>query len=242
MAQSISQEKGRLYFAYGSNLSTAQMRDRCPNSTPIGLAHLTGWTWIINERGYANVVQNGYKSSPQPRDTEDHDEVNEGYDSSWDQPWETASGPGVYGLVYRLHPDDEEELDRREGVGYAYEREVLDLVWADVSDSNTGQDSLPIATGFSPKTEPNQPTEETEKQIHEETASLVPGENFQALVYVDFQRITPSNAKNEYVGRMNVGIKETSEQWGLPLAYVTEVIRPYIPAPSNASRAAATNE
>ncbi|KAI1739164.1 hypothetical protein F4680DRAFT_149665 [Xylaria scruposa] len=242
MAQNISQEKGLLYFAYGSNLSTTQMRNRCPSSTPIGLAHLTGWTWIINERGYANIVQNEYKSSPQIRVTEDQDETNEGRGSSWDQPWEIVQGPGVYGLVYRLHPDDEETLDRCEGVGYAYEREMLDVVWVDASNSGAGQGSSSVTTGGSVETRSIQPTEKTEKQSHGGTASIVLGENIQVLAYIDFQRITSSIPKKEYVGRMNLGIKEATEQWGLPHAYVDKVIRPYIPASSDASHAAAGNE
>ncbi|ORY57244.1 Butirosin biosynthesis, BtrG-like protein [Pseudomassariella vexata] len=46
-----------LYFAYGSNLSSTQMHRRCPDSLPVGLGHLPGWKWIINERGYANIVK-----------------------------------------------------------------------------------------------------------------------------------------------------------------------------------------
>ncbi|KAI0544238.1 hypothetical protein F4679DRAFT_565608 [Xylaria curta] len=224
MAQNDSQEKGLLYFAYGSNLSTTQMGNRCPSSTPIGLAHLTGWTWIINERGYANIVQNEYKSSLQTRDTENQVEANEGHDSSWDQPSEIVPGPGVYGLVYRLHPDDEETLDRCEGVGYAYEREMLDVVWIDVSNSGAGQGPSSVTTSASV---------ETEKQSHEGTT--VPGEKIQVLAYIDFQRITPSIPKEEYVGRMNLGIKDATEQWRMPRAFVDEVIRPYIPAPNDAS-------
>ncbi|KAI0861128.1 hypothetical protein F4860DRAFT_476930 [Xylaria cubensis] len=239
MAYNDSQEKERLYFAYGSNLSTTQMQNRCPSSTPIGLAHLTGWTWIINERGYANIVQNEYKSSLQTRDTEDRVEANEGHDSSWDQPWEIVSGPGVYGLVYRLHPNDQETLDRCEGVGYAYEREMLDVAWVDVSNSGVEQGSSSVTTSAPVETQSIQPTEKTEKQSHEGITSVVPGETIQVLAYIDFQRITPSIPKDEYVGRMNLGIKEATEQWGLPRAYVDEVIRPYIPAPKDASQAAA---
>ncbi|MFI1163022.1 gamma-glutamylcyclotransferase family protein [Streptomyces sp. NPDC020801] len=32
-----------LYFAYGSNISSRQMRDRCPSAQRIGIAHLYGW-------------------------------------------------------------------------------------------------------------------------------------------------------------------------------------------------------
>jgi len=45
-----------LYFAYGSNLSLAQMAQRCPSSPYLGVAVLRDWRWIINARGYANVV------------------------------------------------------------------------------------------------------------------------------------------------------------------------------------------
>ncbi|KAI0436990.1 hypothetical protein F4803DRAFT_571393 [Xylaria telfairii] len=213
MTQSNSQEKGRLYFAYGSNLSTAQMRSRCPSSTPVGLAHLTGWTWIINERGYANIVAKKYRDSPH----------NGTVDRAEDQALKAVPGTGVYGLIYRLHPDDEKDLDIYEGVGYAYERVMLEVVWADVLDPNTSQSSSSITISSSLKTESTQP--------QGKATSRLQAENFQALVYVDFQRITPSNPNDEYVGRMNVGIKEALEQWGLPRAYVDEVIRPYVPEP-----------
>ena len=45
-----------LYFAYGSNLWLHQMSIRCPSSTYLGLAKLSQWRWIINSRGYANIV------------------------------------------------------------------------------------------------------------------------------------------------------------------------------------------
>lgn len=46
----------RLYFAFGSNCWEDQMRRRCPESQFRGLAQLPEWQWMINERGYANVV------------------------------------------------------------------------------------------------------------------------------------------------------------------------------------------
>ncbi|KAF4576681.1 hypothetical protein EYR40_000929 [Pleurotus pulmonarius] len=45
-----------LYFGYGSNMWLEQMQRRCPNSPYVGIAVLEGWRWMINERGYANVV------------------------------------------------------------------------------------------------------------------------------------------------------------------------------------------
>jgi gamma-glutamylcyclotransferase len=44
------------YFAYGSNMSTAQMSKRCPNAIKIGVATLTGYEFMINKKGYAGVI------------------------------------------------------------------------------------------------------------------------------------------------------------------------------------------
>ena len=46
-----------LYFAYGSNLSFAQMDSRCPENIKLGIGILHGYRWIISSRGYANVVK-----------------------------------------------------------------------------------------------------------------------------------------------------------------------------------------
>jgi gamma-glutamylcyclotransferase len=48
---------GISYFAYGSNLSLEQMNKRCPNSVKIGKGVLENYKWIINSRGYANVIK-----------------------------------------------------------------------------------------------------------------------------------------------------------------------------------------
>lgn len=45
-----------LYFAYGSNLSLAQMKMRCPDSIFVGMGLLQDYRWIVNQRGYANIV------------------------------------------------------------------------------------------------------------------------------------------------------------------------------------------
>ncbi|KAJ7685424.1 Butirosin biosynthesis, BtrG-like protein [Mycena polygramma] len=45
-----------LYFGYGSNLWKEQMDTRCPENKFLGTARLPDWRWIINGRGYANIV------------------------------------------------------------------------------------------------------------------------------------------------------------------------------------------
>lgn len=105
-----------LYFAYGSNLSTEQMRQRCPYSTPIGLGYLEGWKWLINERGFANVVQ------IDESDSDDSTDKGKSIAS-------TAKDEGVYGLLYLLPPEDEELLDAYEGVPFAYQKFQVELIW-----------------------------------------------------------------------------------------------------------------
>lgn len=89
--------KQRLYFGYGSNLWKAQMQRRCPTSRYHGIARLSGYRWIINERGYANIVQT-FDTTPS--------HTNE-----------------VWGLVFEMQPEDEDKLDISEAVPHAYTKE-----------------------------------------------------------------------------------------------------------------------
>lgn len=88
------------YFGFGSNLWLDQTRTRCPTSTYLGVARLNDYKWIINDRGYANVV-----SSPSANSSE------------------KQYAHSVFGLVYTLLPTDESRLDRNEGVPHAYTKE-----------------------------------------------------------------------------------------------------------------------
>ncbi|KAK7724463.1 hypothetical protein SLS57_004218 [Botryosphaeria dothidea] len=92
-----------LYFGYGSNLWLAQMARRCPTSTYLGIARLRRWRWLINERGYANVVE-----LPSSSSSENLQHT-------------------VYGMVYSLQPEDERRLDVNEGVPDAYGKEWLEV-------------------------------------------------------------------------------------------------------------------
>ena len=47
-----------LYFAYGSNMDRDQMRERCSRARFVSRGCLPCWSFIINSRGYANVVPN----------------------------------------------------------------------------------------------------------------------------------------------------------------------------------------
>lgn len=100
-----------VYFGYGSNLWRSQMGQRCPTSAYLGIARLNNYKWIINERGYANVVQINRRHSKADAAKSYEDEV--------------------WGLVYTLQTNDEKRLDRNEGVPFAYTKEVLECdFWA----------------------------------------------------------------------------------------------------------------
>ncbi|KAF9532190.1 hypothetical protein CPB83DRAFT_847384 [Crepidotus variabilis] len=45
-----------VYFGYGSNIWLDQMKRRCPNNKFMGVGKLDKWKWIINTRGYANII------------------------------------------------------------------------------------------------------------------------------------------------------------------------------------------
>ena len=77
------------------------MIQRCPTSKYLGIARLNSFRWIINDRGYANIVQT---STP-----------------------EEASSDEVWGLVYSLQHSDEKNLDVNEGVPIAYTKEYISV-------------------------------------------------------------------------------------------------------------------
>jgi gamma-glutamylcyclotransferase len=93
------------------------MARRCPQSQYIGIARLSGFKWIINSRGYANVVElslsTGHSDLKENRkDAEDANNV-------------------VWGLVYKLSESDEQMLDMNEGVPESYTKEYLPVeFWA----------------------------------------------------------------------------------------------------------------
>ncbi|KAF9448032.1 hypothetical protein P691DRAFT_705755 [Macrolepiota fuliginosa MF-IS2] len=56
MAEGIDR-RCSVYFGYGSNMWLDQMVRRCPESNYLGIAYFVDWKWIINEKGYATIVQ-----------------------------------------------------------------------------------------------------------------------------------------------------------------------------------------
>lgn len=46
----------RYYFAYGSNMDTEQMRQRCPEADLVSIGTISRWRFRINTRGVATIV------------------------------------------------------------------------------------------------------------------------------------------------------------------------------------------
>ena len=159
------------YFGYGSNLWLQQMSLRCPSSTYVGIARLSSYRWIINDRGYANIVQTN-----EPSDL-------------------------VYGLVYTLTPDNEERLDRNEGVPRAYTKEIIPIEFWSLKAGEEVDLGSGDCTGI-------------QKDM---------------LVYINRVRVEGDKPKAEYIHRMNLGVRD-AVKIGMPQAYVDNVIRQFIPA------------
>jgi hypothetical protein len=81
------------------------MAERCPDAKPKYLGWVRGWKFIINQRGFANIVPDAVFNA----DTGQHN-------------------PGVFGVLYEISDDDEDLLDMYEGVPQAYEKVEM-LVW-----------------------------------------------------------------------------------------------------------------
>ncbi|KAL8871228.1 MAG: hypothetical protein Q9174_002896 [Haloplaca sp. 1 TL-2023] len=141
---------------------------RCPDSPYIGIARLPKYRWIINARGYANIVETGNASDV------------------------------VYGLVYTLTPLDEAQLDVNEGVPTCYTKETM---MVDFWSSEQGQ-KVEIANDGSVKKE--------------------------LLVYIDRKRTKDASPKQEYVHRINMGVRDAVDL-GIPQSYIDGVVRNFIP-------------
>ena len=102
-----------IYFGYGSNLWRQQMEQRCPHSEYKGVARLNDYKWLINERGYANVVE-----------TSRHTTEMQGLSLPSAKVYEDE----VWGLVYTLqHSDEAPSAPKREYI-YRMNKGIDDAV------------------------------------------------------------------------------------------------------------------
>ena len=113
---------------------------------------------------------------------------------------EPDSDDVTWGMAYTLTREDEERLDLNEGVPIAYTKEILSVdFW-----SSHGK----------------------KKWVNVTDESLMEGRKM--LVYIDRTRTTEDEPWDEYIYRMNMGIKDAREL-GMPKTYVDKVLRRFIP-------------
>ena len=153
------------------------------------MAFLPGWSWIINARGYANIVHDlttGIVADVPASELSNHACL----DSN------TAEiVQGVWGAVYTLGEADEGLLDGYEGVPVAYTKEVHRVAVIDARKGNGEKAAAAGAAGGN------------------EHAWI------EALVYVDRQRVAWGPPKKEYVFRIRFGVDDAIEagmdkDWG----------------------------
>jgi uncharacterized protein (TIGR00369 family) len=87
-----------LYFAYGSNMVSARLRERAPSARALGAALLPGFAWRCNKPSADGSARANLVAA---RDAE------------------------TWGVLYELHASDWDALDRAEG---GYERIVVDVL------------------------------------------------------------------------------------------------------------------
>lgn len=175
------------------------MHIRCPTAQYLGVARLDGYKWLINDRGYANVVEIPSNETQVAQLGHILDEATASESTKEDY------SEVVYGLVYTLLPEDERRLDINEGVPTAYTKIQLQCTfWS------AGAPSAP---------------DESHRTID---TSHPPTYTRDMLVYIDKKRITPDEPRKEYIYRMNKGIADAVKM-GVPEGYVEDVMRKFIP-------------
>ncbi|KAM3420023.1 hypothetical protein BST61_g3334 [Cercospora zeina] len=193
-----------IYFGYGSNLWLHQMRQRCPTSKYLGTARLKGYKWIIYDRGYANIVE---LSEEQQQQQEEEEEKN-AFDDKDDYSKE------VWGLVYSLEPEDEQRLDGNEGVADgSYSKEWIQCEFWTASSERAVREDTAHTLSYAEEGKPD--------------TSKKPGKA-NMLVYINRKNAREGKSKEEYVYRMNAGIRDALKE-GVPREYVEQVLRKWIP-------------
>ncbi|KXG51897.1 uncharacterized protein PGRI_092900 [Penicillium griseofulvum] len=203
-----------LYFAYGSNLSPAQMKSRCRvnpthSATPLAIATLPNWRWLICEAGYANVLPPpGLRVENQDSETAHKIPV-------------SGTEGAVYGVLYQMDVGDEGILDGYEGVDRcAASAKAADGVPISVRPRVQGHGSY------------NKWFVEADVVKWLDGAGEIRGlgdkEKVPVLVYVDENCVRLAKPKFEYIARMNRAIRE-SVDLGVPMEWVEEVMRKFIP-------------
>lgn len=194
------------------------MKSRCRinpthSGKPLAIATLREWRWLICEAGYANVLPRpGLRVANQDSEIAHKIPV-------------SGTEDAVYGVLYQMDLGDERILDVYEGVD------------ARAADANPGS-GVPVHVR--PKVQGSgsynkwyvgadvvhwlDGSEGVRAGLEEDGEGKMP-----VLVYVDENCVRLDGPKFEYIARMNRAIRE-SVALGLPMSWVDQVMRKFIPA------------
>src|SRR6266481_4327400 len=92
------------YFAYGSNMLTARLRERVPSATAIGIGQLVGHALRWDKRSWRDG-----SGKCDAEATSRRDDV-------------------VWGVVFELDPEDKPALDKAEGLGAGYMEKMIKVL------------------------------------------------------------------------------------------------------------------
>lgn len=242
-----------LYFGYGSNLWLHQMHLRCLTSEYVGIARLNGYRWMINSRGYANVVevekkeeggegedgndngerqdgrQHGRASTFQYPDLEDYDVVGE---QQQEQQRETQKTNDKNEEA----TDDDNDDDDNVVYGLVYTLLPADEARLDVNEGVPHaytKEYLPVEFWHAPSSSTTTTTTTTinDKEPHKKIDVGSPPDEAarKMLVYINRKLTKDSTPKEEYVHRINKGV-EDAVRLGVPERYVRRSVRKFVPA------------
>lgn len=141
-----------------------------------------------------------------------------------------TEGHWVDGLVYEIEDTDEEKLDISEGVSKgAYEKQHLQVV-IKLACCSLYRRSVPwIVARGGPCA-----ARKSAKHSHRSRTTSVERETDRVLVYISLVHVVDSNPREEYIERINRGLKDAAAL-GMEDDYIQNRIRPFIPEPGGTS-------
>ncbi|KAF4124500.1 hypothetical protein GMORB2_5166 [Geosmithia morbida] len=235
------------YFAYGSNLHLRQMKRRCPDSKYIGRARLLNHRWQINQRGYANVVAaHGHWVDGLVYEINAVDEakldINEGVSKNayikrrmdvhlhrapnvlYRRPTSWIVDSGGPGKVLRQANNKSTTAATAAGGSNSNDNNDNHNNDNNSNDNNSSSNNNNNNNSSSSSSSSSSSKKKKNANISHHWVQKV-------LVYISINHVEDSSPKAEYINRINLGIAD-ARALGVDEDYITNCIRPFIPAPA----------
>jgi gamma-glutamylcyclotransferase len=126
------------FFAYGTNLWHAQIKQRCPSAEVFGIGRIRHWSFQINDRGHPNITPSLPVSDISPTVAKWLEQLGGATPMTNIQ--------RVYGIIYQMTEADEAKLDEFQEYPATYAKENKHIeYWAAPLD---GSKHITITEGF----------------------------------------------------------------------------------------------